>query len=153
MNGIKVLVFSLATDGNSLVKATCPNFKVREFACKDGSDTILISEELVEVLQKIRTHFGGSVHINSAYRTDSWNRLKKGSATSKHRWGLAADITVKDGNGKPVAPVDVAKFAETVLKTHGGIGVYDSWTHIDTRPTRYRSDRRGGKEKAVSGWY
>ncbi len=37
-----------------------PGFKVREFACK-GSDTVLIDDELVVLLQCIREHFGKPV--------------------------------------------------------------------------------------------
>lgn len=37
-----------------------PSFKVREFACK-GSDTVLIDDELVVLLQCIREHFGKTV--------------------------------------------------------------------------------------------
>ena len=57
--------YSKAKDGN---KQLSTNFKVREFACKDGSDAILIDDELVKLLQKIRDHFGKPVVINSAYR-------------------------------------------------------------------------------------
>lgn len=58
--------YSLAKDGT---KKLSTDFKVREFRCKDGSDPIFIDSELVEVLQKIRTHFGKAVNINSAFRT------------------------------------------------------------------------------------
>ena len=47
--------YSLAKDGEKKLSA---NFRVREFACKDGSDPIMIDEELVVVLQRIREHFG-----------------------------------------------------------------------------------------------
>ena len=47
--------FSKAKDGNVNLSK---NFKVKEFACKDGSDPIFINSELVDVLQKIRDHFG-----------------------------------------------------------------------------------------------
>lgn len=60
--------YSLAKDGT---KKLSTDFKVREFRCKDGSDPIFIDSELVEVLQKIRTHFGKAVNINSAFRTAS----------------------------------------------------------------------------------
>lgn len=44
------------------------NFKVLEFACKDGSDTILINPELVAILQAVRNHFKAPVTITSGYR-------------------------------------------------------------------------------------
>jgi len=53
MNGASVNVYSNTKNGNTKVSA---NFKVKEFACKDGSDPVIISPELVTILQKIRTH-------------------------------------------------------------------------------------------------
>ncbi len=40
--------YSLETDG---AKQLAPGFRVREFRCRDGTDTILIDEGLVVVLQ------------------------------------------------------------------------------------------------------
>ena len=65
-------------------KSLSENFRVREFACKDGSDTVLISDELVDLLQKIRDHFGDQVIINSGYRTVSYNAEVNGAANSQH---------------------------------------------------------------------
>ena len=45
MNGSKVRAYSKAKDGG--VQLT-KNFKVREFACRDGSDAIFISMDLVD---------------------------------------------------------------------------------------------------------
>ena len=82
--------YSLAKDGT---KKLSTDFKVREFRCKDGSDPIFIDSELVEVLQKIRTHFGKAVNINSAFRTASHNaKQKNASHYSQHLYGKAADI-------------------------------------------------------------
>ena len=131
MNGATVKVYSLAKDGN---KQITPHFKVREFRCYDGSDTIFVSQELVEILEKIRTHFGKAVNINSGYRTDYHNdRTKDAAKFSQHKYGTAADITVKG-----VAPKDVAEYAETILVGMGGIGIYKSFTHIDVRKTKSR---------------
>ena len=48
-----IKAYSKAKDGN---KSLSKNFKVREFACMDGSDPIFIDSDLVDILQKIRTH-------------------------------------------------------------------------------------------------
>ena len=66
-------VYSLERDGE---KSLSKNFKVKEFRCKDGSDPIFIDSELVEILQKVRDHFGSPVIINSAYRTAAYNLRK-----------------------------------------------------------------------------
>ena len=131
MNGATVKVYSKAKDGS---KALSANFKVREFACSDGSDTIFISPALVTVLQQIRDHFKAPVTINSGYRTDHHNdRTKDAAKFSQHKYGLAADITVKG-----VAPAKVAEYAETILVGMGGIGIYKNFTHIDVRKAKSR---------------
>lgn len=125
MNGIKVYAYSKAKDGAT---ALSENFKVREFACKDGSDVIFVSMELVEILQKIRTHFGKPVIIHSAYRTPPYNKKVDGAAYSQHLYGTAADISISG-----VSPKEVAVYAETLLPKTGGIGIYDTFTHVDVR--------------------
>ena len=130
MNGAVVHAYSRAKDGAVQLTA---NFKVREFACKDGSDTIFISSALTQVLQQIRMHFGKAIVINSAYRTEAHNRAVGGSPTSQHLYGLAADIVVQ---GVPAA--EVADYAETLLPDTGGIGRYPGFTHVDVRKTKAR---------------
>lgn len=122
--------YSKKKDGNKKLSA---NFKVKEFACADGSDPIFISPDLVSVLQKIRTHFGKPVTITSAYRTPTHNAKIGGVSDSQHLYGTAADIKVKD-----VSPARVAQYAEQILTNKGGIGVYETFIHIDVRPVKAR---------------
>ena len=128
--GTAIKAYSKAKDGN---KKLSTNFRVKEFACLDGSDPIFISTDLVTVLQKIRTHFGKAVTITSAYRTPTRNKAVGGTAYSQHLYGNAADIKV---NG--VSPARVAEYAEKLLPHKGGIGIYDTFTHIDVRNTKAR---------------
>lgn len=125
-----IKAYSKAKEGNKKLSA---NFRVREFACTDGSDPIFIDSELVNVLQKIRSHFGKSVTITSAYRTPGKNKAVGGQVYSQHLYGKAADIKVKG-----VTPKKVADYAETLLKGKGGIGTYSTFTHIDVRSTKAR---------------
>ena len=55
-----------------------------------------------EVLQPIRDKWDDSIFINSGFRNPIVNRLVKGSTSSQHLKGEAADITVgsKSGNKK-----------------------------------------------------
>ena len=130
MNGAAVKVYSRAKDG---LTALSPHFKVREFACSDGTDTVFVSPALVEVLEKVRVHFGKPVHINSGYRTETKNKSVGGAAYSQHKYGLAADIHI-DG----VTPKQIASYVETLLPNTGGIGIYKTFTHIDVRKVRSR---------------
>ena len=125
-----IKAYSKAKDGN---KKLSTNFKVKEFACTDGSDPIFIDTELVNVLQKIRTHFGKSVTITSAYRTPTKNKAVGGETYSQHLYGKAADIKV---NG--ITPKKVAAYAEKLLPKSGGIGIYKNFTHIDVRASKSR---------------
>lgn len=129
---VPVYTYSKAKDGS---KKLSQNFQVKEFACKDGSDPILIAPELVTILQAIRSHFGKPVVINSAYRTPQYNARKDvgGAPQSQHCYGTAADIAISG-----VSPKDVAAFAENLLSGRGGIGIYAGFTHIDTREVKSR---------------
>lgn len=137
--------YSLRKDGKTKLSA---NFRVREFACKDGNDTVLIDMGLVVVLQAIRDHFGRPVVINSAYRTQAHNKKVGGSTKSQHLFGKAADIRVGG-----VTPMELARYAEYLLGDGGGIGLYGTFVHVDVRPNRTRWNQTSGTAKAVSGFY
>ena len=96
--------YSLKKDGKTYL---APCFQVKEFACR-ASDTILIDDELVVLLQCIREHFGAKVYITSGYRTAAHNRAVGGAVYSQHQYGRAADIRV---SGVPVE--QLAAYAET----------------------------------------
>lgn len=127
---IIVYAYSKAKDGD---KKLSENFKVKEFACNDGSDVIFISPDLVSILQNIRSHFGKAVNINSAYRTPTYNNKVGGAKYSQHLYGTAADIRI---NG--VASKDIAEYAEILLFNTGGIGIYNNFVHIDVRKEKSR---------------
>ena len=129
--------YSLKTDG---AKQLSPAFRVREFRCRDGTDTILIDEGLVVLLQCIREHFGKPVTITSGYRTASHNTKVGGSKSSQHLLGRAADIQVAG-----VSVEDVAAYAESLMPDWGGVGRYPAkagraagWVHVDTRADKAR---------------
>lgn len=127
-----IKAYSKAKDGN---KKLSTNFKVKEFACADGSDPIFIDSELVAILQKIRNNFGRAVTITSAYRTPSHNKSVGGTAYSQHLYGKAADIKVSG-----ISPKNVATYAEKILAGKGGVGQYGTFTHIDVRESCVRWD-------------
>ena len=81
--------FSIKTSGDLNLS---PNFKVKEFSCKDGSDKVLIDINLVEKLQELRNYLGKPITILSGYRTDSYNKQCGGADNSYHLKGQAVDI-------------------------------------------------------------
>lgn len=131
-----IKIYSKIKDGHLKLSK---NFTVREFACSDGSDTVLIDTRLVELLQKIRDHFGTSVRITSGYRTKIYNAKIGGVANSYHVNGMAADIVVQG-----ISPKRVAQYAETL--DCGGVGWYErkKFVHIDTRKNRVCWKDSGG---------
>lgn len=134
--GVIAKEYSLARDGEMQI---AKNFKAKEFRCKDGSDRILIDTDfVVNKLQKIRDRFDAPVTINSAYRTESYNKKVGGAKSSYHMKGQAFDIVVK---GK--TPLEVAQFAQTIDIT--GIIQYNTFVHVDSRQTKYWARNDNGK--------
>lgn len=128
-----IKAYSLAKDGEN---ALSKNFHVKEFRCKDGSDPIFVDSDLVNLLQKIRDHFGKPVNISSAFRTASHNaKQKKASKYSQHLYGKAADIWIAG-----VSVDTMAAYVETLLPNRGGIGRYytDKFVHVDVREVKSR---------------
>ncbi len=135
-------VYSLSQNG---AKYLAPNFQVREFRCRDGSDPVFVDTELVTLLQNIRNHFGKAVHINSAFRTASYNARPDvgGKKYSQHLYGKAADIWIEG-----VSVDTLADYAETLLPGTGGIGRYyknaanpnrkQAFVHVDVRKAKAR---------------
>ena len=119
-----VKVYSMAAEG---AKQVTPHFKVREFACTDGSDPVFISTALVEILENIRQHFGAAVTV-------SYNASLTGSSPkSQHCNGLAADLHVDRHSHQ-----EVYDYACQLLGDHGGVGLYSWGIHVDVRAAKSR---------------
>ncbi len=144
MNTIK---YSLKTHKNL---ALSPNFKVQEFANKDGSDEVVLAVRLVDVLEDIRKRCGNKpVKIVGGYKTPYSNEKAGGNAFRQHALGNAADIVI-DG----VSPKTVAQAAEVALMRHGipgGVGLYDKVVHVDVQMDARRC--WGEAEKPVYGFF
>lgn len=117
--------YILETEGNEKVGQ---HFKVREFACKDGSQIVFIDDYLVSVLDVLRNKIGKPVIINSGYRTPEWNAKCGGAKHSYHMRGMAADIRVEGMSAK-----QIANELNAVIPGECGIIVYKNWVHFDVR--------------------
>lgn len=109
------------------------HFRVKEFACKDGSPIVFVDEYLVILLDILRETIKKPVIITSGYRTPEYNKKVGGAKYSFHMRGMAADIIVKD-----MTPKDVAKELDKLVPNSCGIIVYKTWVHFDTRNSKYR---------------
>ena len=111
------------------------NFSRSEFKCKCGKCTNnYIDIRLVKGLQALRDLIGKPIIINSATRCKAHNASEGGGLNSQHLQGRAADIRV---NG--MAPETLAKKAEQIeVFRNGGIGIYDTFVHLDVRGHKAR---------------
>ena len=117
------------------------NFKLKEFECKGGCDMPLeVYENIIKLagqLQFLRDYTGRPITINSAYRCPEHNAKVGGSKTSQHLLGKAADITIQS-----LKPAEVYALIEDLIDMghmlQGGLGLYDTFVHIDIRKTKAR---------------
>lgn len=132
---MSIQTFSLKHSGEDNLS---PNFKVKEFRCKDGSDKILIDVDFVrDKLQKIRD-FAGKITVTSGYRTNTYNRKVGGAIHSYHVKGQAFDIVPHDKTLD-----EVCRYAESI----GILGIIkypdSGFVHVDSRTSKYFSNNSG----------
>lgn len=121
------------------------NFKLSEFRCKDGTDVpvelLPNVQKLANELQKLRDELELPIKINSGYRTKSYNKKIGGATNSMHVQAKAADIVVTD-----ITPTNLYKRIEKLIEegkvNFKGVGVYDTFVHVDVRDMRSRWDER-----------
>lgn len=141
---MNVKTYSKKSDSNLKIST---NFKVKEFACNDGSDKILIDVDLVNnTLQLLRSLCNSPLYINSGYRTESYNKKVDGATNSYHVKGRAFDIS-----NKIYTTATLAKCCE--LLGCNGIGIYNTqkFIHIDSREKKYYW-KNNGKEVAIKSF-
>lgn len=117
--------YIIDTDANEKVGQ---HFKVREFACKDGSQVVFIDDYLVTILDILRDKIKKPVIVTSGYRTPWWNAKCDGAKYSYHMRGMAADIRVDGMSAK-----ELAKKLDEIVPNGCGIIVYKNWVHFDVR--------------------
>lgn len=106
-------------------KSHWPNFTPDEIKCK-GTGELKIDIDAMNSLQMLRSLWDGPIIINSGYRSEPYNAQVGGSPKSYHLLGRAFDI-----------PITTDFFIE-LARSCGflGIGLYPTFTHIDTGPDR-----------------
>lgn len=104
------------------------HFNRSEFACKCGCGFDTIDVETLTLLEMLRQFFREPITITSACRCHEHNAVIGGSQKSLHTQGRACDIVVHN-----VTPMAVWHKADELLQGKGGLGLYDSFVHVDTR--------------------
>lgn len=120
-----------------------PNFKLSEFVREQDSlppkEILTNLKALAGRLEGVRKLFGKPIKITSGYRTAAHQLelYEQGLTDVKtggyHTKGMAADIVVVG-----VPPYEVQ---QTLKGWLGGMGSYDTFTHLDIRPYTARWHR------------
>lgn len=122
------------------------NFSLSEFKCKCGkcempTEVLTNVIQLAKQLQVIRDVIKKPITINSGYRCEAHNKKIGGEKNSQHLFGKAADIKVTG-----VSSLQVNKTIEQLVKDGkikiGGLGLYNTFNHVDIRPNKARWDYR-----------
>lgn len=114
------------------------NFSRSEFKCncgECGQDTV--DYALLNVLQRLRDYYNLGITITSGNRCPAYNRSVGGAKNSSHVTSKAADIQVST-----VRPEDVYSLLDQWYPNTYGIGLYNSWVHIDVRDQRARWNKQ-----------
>jgi hypothetical protein len=130
------------------------NFTMAEFIKSDTANRLGIdntpqgehlenAKELFEnVVQKVRDHFGPTV-LNSGYRCPELNEAVRGSKTSQHCHGEAADIEVPGVANGELAQwiVDNLDFDQVILEFYTPGQPSSGWVHVS-----YKADGSNRKK-------
>jgi uncharacterized protein YcbK (DUF882 family) len=122
------------------MKLTC-NFSMSEFECNCGckmpEDVKSNIIELADNLQVLRDVLNMPIKITNAFRCESKNNSVNGVKNSQHLVGKAADLQIPGIAPKEVADL-VSELMEKNLFKMGGLGRYNSFTHVDIRGNKAR---------------
>ena len=105
-------------------------FTLNEFECPCCRRVILHSD-LLNFLIKLRKIINEPIFINSGYRCKNNNDQVGGTPKSYHTFGMAADIHARN--------IDIPHLAIYAQQAgFKGIGVYETFLHLDVRPVKYQ---------------
>ena len=114
-----VKTYSYRKDKNIYCSA---HTQVKEMRCKDGSDTILIDEKLMEMIEKLFAKLRCKKYkITSGYRTSAHDKKVGGDGKGQHTLGKAVDAIFYDNKGKIISSKIVCCVAQDL--GFGGIAI------------------------------
>lgn len=107
-----------------------------EIKCHCGCGQDIVDNELIDMLDKIREHFGKPIIIHCVNRCERHNKNVGGVPGSKHITGNAADFHIKGIKTSKVVKECKKLWKRKEIIT-GGFGTYSWGCHVDTG--RYRT--------------
>ena len=128
-----------------------PNFTIGDLAGSDSAGYARISFKLVDALEAIRAELGADIYVNSGYRHAALNGAEHvgGAEHSQHIAGRAADIA-----SAYATPLELAVAALRVVGCGIGIGLGETYVHVDVRGTLATWTKDGAElsEEAFDAW-
>lgn len=119
------------------------NFHLSEAECHcNECNETLVDLDHAAKLQKLREDLNASIKVTSWYRCPAHNAAIGGATNSMHKKGTATDIQVSG-----MSPNEV----QDACEKFDGLGRYDTFTHIDSRGTSARWDKRTVKDLLPEG--
>jgi len=94
------------------------------------------------VLQPVRDHYGRGVHVNSGYRSPAVNSAARGSASSEHVKGMAADIEIPGISNADLAHwiADNLDFTQLILEFYTPGVPSSGWVHVSYNPANLKKE-------------
>lgn len=109
------------------------HFKKYEFNCHHCGENIGMDINILILAEGIRHKFGNKpIAVTSGYRCPVYNRSVGGASNSQHIYAKAIDLVV---TGIPASRVYILA---DLVNVKGGVGKYNTFTHIDSRKSKAR---------------
>ena len=116
------------------------NFNLSEFECKCGcSMPDFVKKNVIELAENLQVlrDVVGKLDLTNAYRCKEHNADVGGAVNSQHLKGKAADV-----KSSAMSPSEIAVTIDDLMKNEkfklGGVGIYNTFTHVDIRGSRAR---------------
>ena len=119
-----------------------PNFTRDEFACKCGCGFDEIDPLLVSTLQRLRDEVQLPVVVNSGCRCKAHNAAVKGSKSSQHLRGKAADIKIDGMTSGQIIDVIRRLYLDGEIYVGYVYAINGRSVHVDVRAPQSQVVRR-----------
>lgn len=122
------------------------NISKDEIKCNCGCGLDRMSRGTLSVVQMVRDHFGKAVRINDANhcgcRCESHNAKVGGSERSEHLPDEDGVCHAIDFHVEDVPNIEVYGYIDGIFPNGLGLGLYNSFVHVDDRLAKARWDLR-----------
>lgn len=106
-----------------------PHFTLEEMRCRCGCNLVILDEDLLDALDKVRDMYGLPVIVNSMVRCKTHNTAVGGVANSYHLNGRAVDV-------RPVRGGSIIGLDAVCSVVFPFVKRYDTFLHCDVRGER-----------------